>query len=218
MIIGVPKEIKDKEYRVSLHLGGVESLVRAGHEVVIESGAGLGSGFADEEYAQSGARIVASPQEAYAAEMVLKVKEPLPEEYDCLRPGMLLFTYLHLAANEPLTRVLAERQVTAIAYETVQRADGSLPLLTPMSEIAGRMAVQIGAHYLSDPGRERHPPGGCPGRAVRERGDHRGRHSGRQRGAGRAGAGRADHGRRHQPGPAPLSGSGDARQSKHHRV
>jgi len=148
VIIGVPKEIKDKEYRVSLHLGGVESLVRAGHEVVIESGAGLGSGFADEEYAQSGARIVASPQEAYAAEMVLKVKEPLPEEYDCLRPGMLLFTYLHLAANEPLTRVLAERQVTAIAYETVQRADGSLPLLTPMSEIAGRMAVQIGAHYL----------------------------------------------------------------------
>ena len=151
MIVGVPSEIKDKEYRVSLHLGGVESLVRAGHQVVIQSGAGLGSGFADQEYAASGAQIAATAREVYAsADMVLKVKEPLPQEYDYLVPGQLLFTYLHLAADGALTRALVDRGVTAIAYETVQRADGSLPLLTPMSEIAGRMAVQIGAHYLEE--------------------------------------------------------------------
>ena len=149
MIIGVPKEIKDKEYRVSLHLGGVASLVRAGHEVLIEHNAGLASGFTDEEYRANGARIVMSAEEVYGqADMVLKVKEPLPSEYGYLRPGLLLFTYLHLAADELLTRALVERGITAIGYETVQRDDSSLPLLTPMSEIAGRMAVQIGAHYL----------------------------------------------------------------------
>ena len=149
MIVGVPREIKDKEARVALTSGSVESLIHAGHRVLIESGAGLASGFSDEEYGLAGAEIVSSAEELYAtSEMVLKVKEPLPEEYGYLRPGLLLFTFLHLAANEALTRALVAQRVSALAYETVQRADGSLPLLTPMSEIAGRMAVQIGAHHL----------------------------------------------------------------------
>ncbi len=149
MIIGVPKEIKDNEYRVSLTPGGAESLVHGGHQVLIQRGAGVASGFSDEQYTRSGARILDTADEVYgAAELILKVKEPLPKEYPLLREGMLLFTYLHLAADEGLTRTLAEKKVTAIAYETVQLANGALPLLTPMSEVAGRMAVQIGAHYL----------------------------------------------------------------------
>lgn len=149
MIIGVPKEIKDNEYRVSLTPGGAESLAHSGHQVLIQRGAGLGSGFSDDQYARSGARILDTASEVYgAAELILKVKEPLPKEYPLLREGMLLFTYLHLAADEGLTRALVEKRVTAIAYETVQLANGALPLLTPMSEVAGRMAVQIGAHYL----------------------------------------------------------------------
>ncbi|MBN1401292.1 MAG: alanine dehydrogenase [Anaerolineae bacterium] len=149
MIVGVPREIKDREYRVSLTPGAAESLIHAGHEVVIESGAGIGSGFGDDEFRQCGAQILSLPEQVYAsAEMILKVKEPLPEEHAYLRPGLLLFTYLHLAANEELTRTLVEKRVAAVAYETVQLANGSLPLLTPMSEVAGRMAVQIGAHYL----------------------------------------------------------------------
>ena len=151
MIIGIPKEIKDKEYRVSLTTGGVDALVHAGHQVLVQSGAGVGSGFTDEQYEQAGASIAATAEQVYgAADMILKVKEPLPEEYPLLRPGLLLFTYLHLAANEQLTRALVERKVDGVAYETVQKADRSLPLLTPMSEIAGRMAVQIGAHYLEE--------------------------------------------------------------------
>ncbi|MHB1296211.1 MAG: alanine dehydrogenase [Anaerolineae bacterium] len=151
MIIGVPREIKDKEYRVSLAPGGAESLVHAGHRVLIEHNAGVGSGFLDEQYEQGGAEIVSAAADVWAAaDMVLKVKEPLPSEFGCLRPGLLLFTYLHLAADEHLTRTLIERQVTGVAYETVQLANGSLPLLTPMSEVAGRMAVQIGAHYLEE--------------------------------------------------------------------
>ena len=151
MIIGVPQEIKDKEYRVSLTPGAAESLLHAGHRILVQSGAGTGSGFADEQYEACGAYIVGTAEEVFAsAEMILKVKEPLPEEYRFMRPGLLLFTYLHLAANGELTRLLVERQVDAIAYETVQLPNGSLPLLTPMSEIAGRMAVQIGAHYLEE--------------------------------------------------------------------
>jgi alanine dehydrogenase len=151
MIIGVPQEVKDKEYRVSITPGGVESLVHAGHEVLVECQAGLGSGFSDQDFADAGARLLPGAQAVYGqAEMILKVKEPLPQEYPYLRPGLLLFTYLHLAAAEGLTRALVERQVDAVAYETVQRPDGSLPLLTPMSEIAGRMATQIGAHYLEE--------------------------------------------------------------------
>jgi alanine dehydrogenase len=151
MIIGVPREIKDKEYRVSLTPGGAESLVHAGHEVLVQRGAGVGSGFGNDDYAQGGARVVAGAEEVWArAQMILKVKEPLPSEYATMRPGLLLFTFLHLAAEEGLARALVERQVDAIAYETVQLANGTLPLLTPMSEVAGRMAVQIGAHYLEE--------------------------------------------------------------------
>ncbi len=151
MIIGVPKEIKDKEYRVSLTPGGAESLVHTGHKVLIQTGAGVGSGFTDDQYREAGARILLTAEDVYGdAELILKVKEPLPSEYPFLRPGLLLFTYLHLAANQELTQTLVERQVTGIAYETVQLPNGSLPLLTPMSEVAGRMAVQIGAHYLEE--------------------------------------------------------------------
>ncbi len=149
MIIGVPKEIKDNEYRVALTPGGVEMLRQHGHRVLIQSGAGEGSGFSDEEYARSGAEILPTAAEVWNnAEMIMKVKEPRPEEYPYLREGLLLFTYLHLAAEEELTRELLKRRVAAVAYETVELADGRLPLLTPMSEVAGRMAVQVGAHYL----------------------------------------------------------------------
>ncbi len=149
MIIGIPKEIKDKENRVSLTPAGAHALVGAGHRVLVETRAGEGSGFSDEEYAKSGAEIIAAPAEVWErAEMVVKVKEPLPTEYTYLRKDLLLFTYLHLAAEERLTRALLEREMTTIAYETVELPDGSLPLLTPMSEVAGKMAVQIAAHYL----------------------------------------------------------------------
>jgi alanine dehydrogenase len=148
MIIGIPKEIKDNEYRVSLTPGGVHLLAGQGHRVLVQASAGEGSGFTDAEYTEAGATIVQTAAQAWAAEMVVKVKEPIPTEYDFLRPDLTLFTYLHLAAAEKLTHALMEKKTLGIAYETVQMADGSLPLLTPMSEVAGRMAVQVGAHYL----------------------------------------------------------------------
>jgi len=149
MIIGIPKEIKDNEYRVAQTPANVEMLVRAGHRVLVERQAGEGSAFADDEYARAGAELVAAAAEVFAtAEMVLKVKEPLEQEYVFLRQDLLLFTYLHLASDPTLTQVLQEKKVTGIAYETVELPDGSLPLLTPMSEVAGRIAVQIGAQYL----------------------------------------------------------------------
>ena len=148
-IIGVPKEIKDNEYRVSTTPGGVYHLVQEGHRVLVQRGAGEGSGFTDDEYAQAGAALVAGASEVWQnADMIIKVKEPLPQEYEYLREGLTLYTYLHLAADEELTRELMKRQVTGIAYETVELPNGSLPLLTPMSEVAGKMAVQIGAHCL----------------------------------------------------------------------
>jgi alanine dehydrogenase len=148
MIIGVPREIKDNEFRVSLPPAGAHSLVEEGLRVLVQAGAGEGSGFPDTEYAEAGASVVATAKDAWAAEMVMKVKEPLAAEYPFLRADLLLFTYLHLAAAEELTHVLLQKKTTGVAYETVQPADGSLPLLTPMSEVAGRMAVQVGAHYL----------------------------------------------------------------------
>jgi alanine dehydrogenase len=149
MIVGVPKEIKDLENRVAVTPGGVAEYVLRGHEVLVERGAGLGSAFSDDEYEQAGATLVIDHAEVFArAEMICKVKEPVPAEYDLLRPNQLLFTYLHLAADEPLTRALMRNRVKSVAYETVQFPNGSLPLLTPMSEVAGRMAVQVGAHYL----------------------------------------------------------------------
>ncbi|GAP63502.1 alanine dehydrogenase [Ardenticatena maritima] len=148
MIVGVPKEIKDNEYRVGLTPASVRQLVDAGHSVLVETGAGEGSGFSDDDYRAAGASIVASAAEAWGAEMVVKVKEPLPQEYDFLRPDLILFTYLHLAADERLTLAMRDSGVIGIAYETVELPDGRLPLLTPMSEVAGRMAVQVGAYYL----------------------------------------------------------------------
>jgi alanine dehydrogenase len=152
MILGVPKEIKADEYRVSMAPGGVEALVDAGHQVLIESGAGVGTGISDEDYAIHGAEIVATPKEVYGrAETIVKVKEPLPPEYPFIRRGQTIFTYFHFAANEELTRAMVERGAVCIAYETIQLGDGSLPLLKPMSEIAGRMAIQEGAKYLERP-------------------------------------------------------------------
>lgn len=148
MIIGVPKELKDNEYRVALTPGGVQQLVEFGHEVWVETHAGEGSRFTDVEYQAVGAKIVPTAADAWNAQLVVKVKEPLPDEYTYLRADLLLFTYLHLAADERLTRTMLERKLTGIAYETVELPNGTLPILTPMSEVAGRMAVQVGAHYL----------------------------------------------------------------------
>jgi alanine dehydrogenase len=151
-VVGVPKEIKDLEGRVSMQPDGVMELVHHGHEVVVESGAGLGSGFSDEEYERAGARVVGSAAEVFeGADLIVKVKEPIPEEYERFREGHELFTYLHLAADKQLTEFLMERKINSIAYETVELPDGSLPLLAPMSEVAGRMAVQAAAHCLESP-------------------------------------------------------------------
>lgn len=148
MRIGVPKEIKNNENRVAMTPAGVVNLLKFGHEVYIEKGAGWGSGFLDEAYAASGAKIVETAKDAWGAEMVMKVKEPLPSEYSFFREGLILFTYLHLAPEPELTRALINNKVIGIAYETVQLPNRSLPLLTPMSEVAGRMAPQIGAQFL----------------------------------------------------------------------
>ncbi|QPC47222.1 alanine dehydrogenase [Mangrovibacillus cuniculi] len=147
MRIGVPTEIKNNENRVAMTPAGVVNLVRSGHEVYIESGAGLGSGFTDETYVAAGAKIVDTAQEAWSMDMVMKVKEPLKSEYEYFREGLILFTYLHLAAEPELTKALIEKKVIGIAYETVQ-VGNALPLLTPMSEVAGRMSTQIGAQFL----------------------------------------------------------------------
>src|SRR3712207_3999239 len=151
-VVGVPREIKDLEGRVSMQPDGVVELVHHGHEVVVEAGAGFGSGFTGEGYEKAGGRGGGSADEVFAAsDLIVKVKEPIPEEYDHFREGQELFTYLHLAADGRLTRFLMERKVNSIAYETVEFPDGSLPLLAPMSEVAGRMAVQAAAHCLESP-------------------------------------------------------------------
>jgi alanine dehydrogenase len=148
MIIGVPKEIKDNEYRVAITPGGVRQLAESGHRIWIERDAGAGSGFSDAQYQAAGGTIVPTNADAWGAGLVIKVKEPQPSEYGFMRPDLALFTYLHLAAGESLTREMARSGITGIAYETVESPDGHLPLLTPMSEVAGRMAIQIGAHYM----------------------------------------------------------------------
>ena len=151
-VVGVPNEIKDLEGRVSMQPDGVAELVHHGHEVLVQAGAGGGAGFADEEYEAAGARLVDGPDEVFErADLIVKVKEPVPEEYDRFREGQQLFTYLHLAADKGLTEFLMEKKIDSIAYETVELPDGSLPLLTPMSEVAGRMAVQAAAHHLESP-------------------------------------------------------------------
>jgi len=152
MVVGVPAEVKTAEYRVAILPVGVEALVEAGHRVVIQEGAGGGSGISDDDYIEFGAQIVPDPEEIYgSADMIVKVKEPMPGEYDYTREGLVVFTYFHFAANEELTEEMLARKAVCIAYETVQTTDGSLPLLTPMSEVAGRMAIQEGAKYLENP-------------------------------------------------------------------
>jgi alanine dehydrogenase len=153
MLVGVPKEIKDHEFRVSVTPAGAREYAARGHHVIVERSAGLGSGFADEEFLLAGAEIAPSAEDVFSrADMIVKVKEPLPSEFALLRPGQLLFTYLHLAADETLTLALVHTDVQAVAYETVQLENGALPLLTPMSEVAGRMSVQVGAHHLEKSG------------------------------------------------------------------
>jgi alanine dehydrogenase len=149
MIVGILKEIKTEENRISMTPAGVEVMIQNGHTLLVEKDGGKGSGFEDEDYLKAGAEIVATPQEIFErAEMVMHVKEPLPPEYDLIREDQIVFTYLHLAAAEELTHALIKSKSINIAYETIQKADGSLPLLTPMSEVAGRMATQQGAKYL----------------------------------------------------------------------
>ena len=149
MIVGILKEIKTEENRVCMTPAGVEVMIHNGHSVLVEKNAGGGSGFADEAYVKAGAKMIDTPKEIFdTADMVMHVKEPLPPEYDLIREGQIVFTYLHLAADETQTRALIKSKSVSIAYETIQKADGSLPLLTPMSEVAGRMAIQQGAKYL----------------------------------------------------------------------
>jgi alanine dehydrogenase len=149
MLVGVPKEVKNHEYRVAITPAGVHELVAHGHEVVVQTEAGLGSSITDEEYVTAGAKILPSADDVWqAAELILKVKEPIAEEYPRMRDGQTLFTYLHLAASRECTDALLQQGVTAIAYETVQTPDGALPLLAPMSEVAGRLAPQCGAYHL----------------------------------------------------------------------
>ncbi len=150
MIIGVPREIKDNEYRVGMTPAGVKTLIQSGNKVLVEASAGIGSGFEDKDYIDAGASITSAPDIYSSADMIVKVKEPLASEYAMLREGQILFTYLHLAPNIELTDALIDKKVIAIAYETIEK-DGRLPLLAPMSEIAGRMSVLIGAYYLQRP-------------------------------------------------------------------
>lgn len=152
MIIGVPKEIKRDEYRVAMLPVGVEELVRAGHQVLVESGAGLGSGLTDEEYIDQGAEMVPTPAEVFGrADMIVKVKEPQSEEWSLIREGQTVFTYFHFAADRELTEAMVRSGSTSVAYETLEDRNGALPLLTPMSEVAGRMSVQEGARFLERP-------------------------------------------------------------------
>jgi len=145
MIVGVPKEIKTSENRVALTPAGASEFVKNGHSVYVQATAGVGSGFADEDYVKAGAFVLPTIEEVYAiAEMILKVKEPIESEYDLIRPNQLLFTYFHFASCEPLTKAMIKSNAVCIAYETVEKADRSLPLLIPMSEVAGRMSIQEG--------------------------------------------------------------------------
>lgn len=152
MIIGVPKEIKNNENRVALTPAGTQELVKRGHTVYVENTAGVGSGFADEEYVKAGAKLLKTAEEVYSiAEMIIKVKEPIEQEYKLIKKDQLVFTYFHFASYEPLTKAMINSGAVCLAYETVERIDGSLPLLIPMSEVAGRMSIQEGAKYLEKP-------------------------------------------------------------------
>ncbi|NPV90626.1 MAG: alanine dehydrogenase [Firmicutes bacterium] len=165
MIVGVPKEIKANEGRVAVTAAGVQALTSSGHQVLVQTGAGLASGISDKDYQEVGAELIDSPAEIFQrADMIVKVKEPLASEYELMREGQIVFTYLHLAREPELTEVLLKRKVTSVAYETIQLDNGTVPLLTPMSEVAGRMAVQVGARFLEIPNGGRGVlMGGVPG-------------------------------------------------------
>ena len=182
MRIGIPTEVKEHEYRVALTPAGAHALVEAGHQVAVQAGAGVGAGWADADYQASGAWIVPTAADAWAADLVCKVKEPVPDEYPFLRKDQVLFTYLHLAASRSCTEALLAAGTTAIAYETVELADGALPLLAPMSEVAGRLATQEGAHHLLKQHGGRGVllggvPGAPPGKVVIIGGGTAGRHA-----------------------------------------
>jgi alanine dehydrogenase len=184
--VGIPREVKDNEFRVAITPSGVHELVTQGHEVVIEREAGVGSSIPDADFLAAGAQLLPSADDVWGtADLICKVKEPVAEEYHRMRADQVLFTYLHLAASQPCTAALIEAGITAIAYETVQLADGSLPLLAPMSEVAGRMAPQVGAHHLQRDGGGRGVLMGGVGRCPRrrrvghERRGDRPRHGGR---------------------------------------
>ena len=172
MIVGIPKEIKNNESRVGMTPAGVFEMVKNNHTIYVQSGAGDGSGFFDADYQQVGASIVATIAEVYAiAEMIVKVKEPIAEEYDLIKEGQIVFTYFHFASSEPLTKAMIKQKAICIAYETVEDEEGTLPLLTPMSEVAGRMAIQQGAKYLEKPVKGRGVllggvPGVAPGKVL----------------------------------------------------
>ncbi len=151
MRIGIPKEVKPDEYRVGIMPVGVDALVRAGHEVLVQEQAGVGSGFPDEDYAAAGAKLVPTAKDVYAADMIMKVKEPQAQEMALFHPGQIVFTYFHFAADQKLTQACVDAKITAIAYETIKDKKGTLPLLTPMSEVAGKMSIQEGAKYLEKP-------------------------------------------------------------------
>jgi alanine dehydrogenase len=152
MIIGIPKEIKNNENRVAITPAGTQELVKRGHTVYVQNTAGVGSGFTDEQYAHAGAKMLKDPSEIFSiAEMIIKVKEPIEQEYKLIKKNQLVFTYFHFASYEPLTKAMIESGAVCLAYETVERIDGSLPLLIPMSEVAGRMSIQEGAKYLEKP-------------------------------------------------------------------
>lgn len=170
MIVGVPKEIKNSEYRVALLPAGAEVLTHQGHRVLVEKDAGWGSGIRNEEYQAAGAQIVSMPQEIYtSSELIVKIKEPLPSEYALLKEGQMVFTFFHFSASRELTEAMLKRKITALAYETLQTETGELPCLTPMSEVAGRMAVHEGAKYLEEPMKGRGILlGGVPGVAPAE--------------------------------------------------
>ncbi len=202
MIVGVPKEIKDHETRVGLVPSGVTALREAGHRVLVETQAGTGSSIPDSEYVEAGAEIWPLAADVWSkADLVIKVKEPQPSEYAHFRRGLILFTYLHLAPLPELTSKLVDAGVNSVGYETIREADGSLPLLTPMSEVAGRMAVQVGAVYLERPNGGRGILlGGVPGRGARQCCDSGRRSGGTQFSQDGGGAGRARHHHRSQSG------------------
>ena len=209
MIIGVPKEVKDHEARVGLTPQRRQALVEAGHHVLAQTGAGLGSSLHRRRISRSRARRSSPSAEALwtRSDLVIKVKEPQPSEYAFLRPGLTLFTYLHLAPLPELTDALLNAKVNAVAYETIREADNSLPLLTPMSEVAGRMAVQVGAQYLEAPnGRPGHPARRRAGRRARQRGHSRWRRRRPQRRENGRRARRARHHHRKESEPPPRAG------------